>query len=362
MSNIRLTCEFANTPIPNLFIDQYMAKANPVFSLVYIFGLRRCMEGDGALSTAEIGKELNILETDVVNAWKHWEREGLVDVRSSGAQGEGGMAVSFLPVKSRSEKAENIENGTSAKRRQPPATAKTFILSTRPQYTVQELETYQRQSADIADLFAYAEKSLGKYLAYHDLNVIFGLYEWLRLPLDVIRFLFSYCADHDRRDLRYIEKVAIDWAENDVRTLEKAEGYVQAYAGDYKRVMQALGAAGSFPTASQKKYMDKWLYEYGMPVDVVLEACDRTAVQIGKPKFTYVDKIIENWNELGVRTLDGVRGDAASFALKKETAKPKAEPAAKIRNNRFANFKQREIDHEMMEKLENEYLLRSLEG
>ncbi|MCL2462605.1 MAG: DNA replication protein DnaD, partial [Defluviitaleaceae bacterium] len=69
MSNIQMTCAFDNTFIPNAFIDQYMTKANPVFSLVYIYGLRRCMGGAGSLSVSEIGKELNILETDVINAW-----------------------------------------------------------------------------------------------------------------------------------------------------------------------------------------------------------------------------------------------------------------------------------------------------
>ncbi|MCL2351226.1 MAG: DnaD domain protein [Firmicutes bacterium] len=374
MSNIKLTCEFQNTPIPNLFIDQYMTKANPVFSLVYIYGLRRCMEGDGGLSTAEIGAELNILETDVVNAWKHWEREGLIDLRfreKDGGPGDctGDLCVSFLPVRCKSGKP--AETAPAPAKRGQPAPAKTFILSTRPQYTVKELETYQQQSAEIAELFAYAQDALGKYLAYHDLNVIFGLYEWLRLPLDVIRFLFSYCADHDRRDLRYIEKVAIDWAENDVRTLEKAEEYVQTCAGDYRKIMQALGAGGVFPSVSQRRYMDKWLLEYEMPMDVILEACDKTAVQLGKPKITYVNTILQDWNKQGIRTVDGVRADAASFAMKKEAAKKtetsassplSANSKAKPRQNRFVNFKQREIDYDMMEKLESEYLKRSVEG
>ena len=60
------------------------------------------------------------------------------------------------------------------------------------------------------------------------------------------------------------------------------------------------------PSTKERKYIDKWLDEYAMPLPVILEACDATACQIGKPSFPYCDKIIEDWHKKGVMNLDDI--------------------------------------------------------
>jgi len=77
-----MSCDYYATSLPNAFIDNYMDKANPVFTLVYIYGLRKCMSGSGDLTTSELAARLNILETDVVNAWKYWEQQELIKINA----------------------------------------------------------------------------------------------------------------------------------------------------------------------------------------------------------------------------------------------------------------------------------------
>jgi len=150
--------------------------------------------------------------------------------------------------------------------------------------------------------------------------------------------------------------------------VDAAEAYTATFTKDYREIMCALGNPGGLPTTSQRKYIDKWLTDFGMSVELILAACDKSAVNIGKPKLTYIDKIITRWNNGGIHTLEAVNADTEEFV--NAAANRKAEefrPAAKTqqqpqqRRNRFANFKPRERDYDQLKKLEREYLLKSLE-
>ena len=344
---------YSAVELPNAFIDHYMTRCAPVYGLIYIYSLRQCIGGAAAVSSQDIARTFQILETDVVNAWHYWENAGLIRLEGR----EDGMTVTFLPVR------EPAGEAPAKKTPAPPAgVVRPFVPAGRPQYTVEELTVYRQQSRDIERLFAHAEQTLGKLLTYHDLNVLFGFYDWLRLPVEVIVFLLTYCAGRDRRDLRYIEKVAMDWAENQIGDPEKALEYVQAFDHDYRDILRAMGQPSGFPTPTQRKYIDKWLREYGMTPALALEACDRAAARIGRPKFAYVDKIMEDWHKKGVRSAADINAQDEDFARQKaEAAKTEAKPKTP-RGNRFINFKQRERDYAQLEKLEREYLTQSLKG
>jgi DnaD/phage-associated family protein len=346
MSNISMTMrhEYSETPISNAFIDRYMMKANPVYSLIYIYGVRLCMGGGGGLSSAELAQALNILESDVVNAWKYWEKEGLVQLMQSGEE----MDIVFLPPAAKTAPAK-------LSREKAPV-----FLETRPQYTLDELEIYQNQSKEIRGLFKHAERALGKMLTYNDLNVIFGFYDWLRLPLPVIEFLLTYCGDHEHRDLRYIEKAAAEWADKEIDSVEKAQTHVQTFNRDYKQILRALGSASGTPSPTQKSSMDKWLFTYRMPLEIILEACDICAVEKGGAKLNYVDGILKGWNEKDIRTLEAVRKDREVFKKEKERSKGTRKPPEKV--NRFVNFNQRKNDYTELERLELEQLKQSVKG
>jgi DnaD/phage-associated family protein len=333
--SLQMACDVA---VPNVFVDTYMTECIPVYALIYIYALRHVREG---CTTTAIAEAFNILETDVLNAWKYWEDKGLVRLD---AQGEN-LSITFLPV----PKAEAVKNEKLEK----PALSLVRDAA-KPLYTVEELTVYQQQSADIAGLFTHAEKTLAKLLTYHDLSTLFGFYDWLRLPVDVILYLLDHCAGRGHRDLRYIERVALDWAERDIETIEKAAAYIQSFDKDFRNILQAFGG-GSTPSPTQRKYITKWLHEWEMPENMVLEACDRAAVQIGKPKLTYVDKILEKWYKSNIRTV-------ADACVETETLSQKPKPAEAPRKvNRYANFKQRERDYAQIERLERELMLRSIE-
>ena len=337
--------------LPLSFIDRYMPACTPVYALIYIYGLRHSQEGKRDTTTQEIGEVFHILETDVLNAWKYWETQGLIKMDTQ----NDGMSIEFLPFPEDADKKKEI-----VARPEEFLQPKSFNIALRPQYTVEELSFYQKQSEDIARLFAHGEQTLGKLLTYHDLNILFGFYDWLRLPIDVILYLLTYCSEGGHRDLRYVEKAAMDWAERSISSVDAAKDYTETFDRDFRAVMKGLGHPSAFPSPTQRKYMHKWLNEMEMPIELILEACDKTAVQIGKPKLTYIDKIIADWFKKGIRDLEGVEADEAEWIEDRK----KSESTAKStkRRNRFANFKGHERDYEQLEKMEVERLMKSVEA
>ncbi|MCL2189560.1 MAG: DnaD domain protein [Defluviitaleaceae bacterium] len=359
MSAIRLRLGYESPvmAVPCPFIDQYMSACPPVYALIYLYSLR-CMQGGEPVTTSALASRFNILETDVYNAWRHWEETGIVAIESPAPE----MTIAFLPpeqwavAKAVPKAAPKVAQITA------PAAEKNFTPATeRPVYNVDELTLFKEKSHEVAQLFNRAEETLGKLLTYHDMNVLFGFYDWLRLPVEVLDFLLVYCAEHNHRNLRYIEKCALDWADRGIDSAQKAREYTETFDTAYRAILQAMGQSGGHVTPSQKKYIEKWRTEWAMPLPLILEACDRASVQIGKPKFTYVDKIIAAWYNAGVKTLEAVHIADEEFTKGRESGKPPLR-IIKPKSTKFANFTQRVNDYSAIERKERELLLREMQG
>jgi len=330
--------------LPCAFIDDYFADCLPVYPLIYIWSLRRLLDGDTA-SLAEIGAFFHLTEGDVIKAWKHWENSGIVQISGSSQE----MEITFLPVKPK--KAGTIAPLTllPAPQEKTQALDKPIPRGEMPRYTPPELECYSNESPDVRRLFRSAEQTLG-LINHSIMNTVFSFYDWLRLPIEVIEYLFEYCAENDYRNIRYIEKCAIDWANHGINDIEAALEYVQKFDKNYRTIMRHMGATG-YPPEAKRKYMDKWIAEW--PLELITEACDRCVIAINKFDKKYTEAIFKAWREKGITTLEAAAVD---------TEKPApATKAAKPRPNRFINFSQREIDFDKYEKLERAYLEQQLQ-
>jgi DnaD/phage-associated family protein len=334
--NLKLGYKCSTVEIPTVFIDRYMTDCLPVYPLIYIWSLRRILHGE-SVSMQEIGEVFRVTEADVIKAWRHWEKERLVSISSS----KQGMEITFLPMPQHDANEASVITEETVS---PPP-------ESRPQYTAQELACYRNESRDVERLFSRAEQALGKLLSYNDMNLIFGFYDWLRLPIEVVEYLLTYCAENDHRSLRYIEKCAMDWADHDIKDLEQALTYVQNFDRSYRTIMRHMGQVG-YPTAAQRKFMDKWLHEWNLPLELITEACDRCILNINKFDRKYTEKILSEWHKKDITTLEQVSAADEEFSAK---AKPFIQPA-KQKNNRFINFNQREKDYSQIEKLERAYL------
>jgi DnaD/phage-associated family protein len=326
--------EFKNqtTPISNAFIDKYLPLANPTFLKVYIY-VFRCSYFGVCKTSSEIAKELNLLESDVVNALKYWEEENMLALNEN--------TISF--------KESKIETS------KPSIRKRKVVLDSRPDYSTEEMAIYTSSNPEVRELFMSAQEILGTYLKKADSEILFGLHDWLMLPFDVIEFLLSYCAANDKTNLRYIEKVAIDWSNKGIDTLEKAKDHVDLNNNVYRKIFKELKISSMSPTEVQIELMNKWINSLNFDMEIILLACKKTIDQIGKANFKYVDSILDAWKKENVSSVEDIK----KLDENHENSKVLVTSSSKnTKNNKFLNFPQRDWNFDEISKIKREQLKR----
>ena len=89
----------------------------------------------------------------------------------------------------------------------------------------------------------------------------------------------------------------------------------------------------------------KWFYEFKYTEEVVLRACSLTANTM-KPSFSYLDKIITEWNNKGLKSIQEVE----AYIMKSSNNTPvKTRPNNKAQKSSFNNFSNRTYDANALE-------------
>ncbi|MDR3277812.1 MAG: DnaD domain protein [Oscillospiraceae bacterium] len=212
-----------------------------------------------------------------------------------------------------------------------------------PAVTARDIQRELEHGAAFYHLVQEAQKSLGKVLSSDDLIKLFGLYDALKLPPEVILQLIGYCLAETRRQygegrvptMRYIEKAAYTWEREGIFSLEKAETYLKERE---KRktaafeVKKALQIRDRDMTPSEKRYVDGWL-ALGFEAEAIGMAYDRTALKTGKLAWGYLDSIINSWHGKGLHTpeeIDARDGKAKPAGKHPPAAAPDADELARM--------------------------------
>lgn len=311
------------------FIDNYISKAAHVYALIYLYAVR-LSQLDKEAGVSEIALNFSILESDVINAFSFWENEGLLSFDRNNE------IILFL------RKTPDEKKSMS-----PEEFAERCLLDSSEKY----IESCQ--------------KKMGRLLSQWEITVFLDMRDFVGLEPEVIFVIIDYCKTKGKTQIRYMEKMALDWKDKGITSQEAALDYINIYETEFRDIMKALGKSSLSPAKTDEKYFMKWLRVLNMPLDIVIEACDRTIEATGKPSLQYADKILENWKASGVRKLEDIVSLDLKFKEKKEAkdfkiSKEASKDAKKQWKNRFVNFPQRNWDFDEMKKNERERLKKVL--
>ena len=351
------------TVIPNTFFDEYLPRANGEFLKIYLYLLRWLSHPDHALSLSGIADIFFMTENDVTRALKYWEAEGLLRLTFDR---DGTIAGICLNAVTSISSQKDTPTAPPEQRRPTPAQSAVAAqtgtgitgtpvgtppaVSMHPRST-QELHRFS-ESDDGAQLIFIIQQYLGRPLSASDLNTIYYFYDDLGFSRDLIEYLFEYCVSNGHTHMRYIEKVALSWADLHITTADEARTQSETHQKACFAVLKAFGLGGRMPAAGEAEFINKWTRTYGFSLELILEACRRTMMAVHTPSFEYTDKILSNWKSLGAYTMTEVlAADKARSAEK--AAAPAKRPAvkqARPSSNTFHNFNQRSYDYAALEK------------
>lgn len=348
------------TVISNRFIDEFMCTANDAQLKIYLY-LIRMMSARLSTSISDIADKFNYTEKDVMRALKYWEKNRLLTLDydenknvigihlMNFAAAPSAAAPQIAPVPAVSTQALtpsasvvpisskfNTDN-TDAFPAEEIAAENTAY--TKPNYTLDELKAFKSNEATSRLLFI-TEQYLKKTLSPNEVRTILFISDKLGFSEDLIDYLIQYCVDRDKKDLRYIEKVAISWAQQGITTPKQAARLAGKYDKSVYEIMKALGKNGT-PTQTEVSYIKRWSKEYGFTTDVIFAACERTVLATDKHRFEYADSILSNWYKAGVHHKSDIQSLDDSYR--------KTKSVKTASNNKFNQFKQNNYDFDALE-------------
>ena len=202
-----------------------------------------------------------------------------------------------------------VEEGQScslAERAEAPA--RVLPADELPEYRTEDIVLRCSEDGAFSAVLQEAQTVLGHKLSTPDMKKLFGIYDYLALPPEVIMELLHYCmsiSESRLPSMRFIEREAYSWANREILTLEQAEEYISRSKQHREETMKLageLGIRGRQLSPTEKKYIGAWL-DMGFTLDVILLAFDRTVTNTGGLKWSYMNKILSNWKEKGFNTV-----------------------------------------------------------
>lgn len=368
------------TIVSNIFIDSYMPLAHGDYVKVYLY-LLRCFNQTKLFSVAALADCFGNTERDILNAIQYWEEQGLLKTnRKENGEISGISLIAPMEAEQKKEEKQEVKMKTkspAAKKSLPKASKilqeekrnlDSIAVIPRPVYTAEQI-AYMKEVPEVTNLLKNIESYFKRLLKPDDIQLALYFYESLNFPPDLILYLYEYCISMNKAHPSYIQAVALNWHRDNITTVEQASLTTTQYKKDYYSVAKALGLSNSLADA-QCSYIDKWLYTWHFSLEVILEACRRTVLQIPKPSFPYADRILEAWHKAGVSTLEDIKkeDDAFNKASAQKTKPVPQRTQYRPSMNRFTAFEQHNYSSDEYKNMEEillhkaEKKLHNLEG
>lgn len=225
------------TSLENAFITEYLGRAGGDAVKVYLYGLYLCAnpqrESDAAAFSAAIG----IPEDAVMDCLTFWEEFGLISILSKDP-----LTVKYLPARAASY--------------------------TKPRKY--KAEKYSDFVKGVQALIPDRMISTGEYTEYFNIMETYGI------KPEAMLMIVKYCTDKKGNDVsyRYISKVAQDFGNRGVSTVEKVEKELSSYilrTAEIEKILAALSLKRA-PDIDDLKLYKKWTQELSFDTDNIVFA------------------------------------------------------------------------------------------
>lgn len=247
---------FDATPVENQFILEYMPGARGAYVKVYLYGLMHCYHPTTEMSVQQMAHDLDISPEQVLAAYRHWERKGLV------------RRVSDDPPSWRY---------ITAKQR--------LFMNTEPAVD----DAY----AEFAEAM-YALFGADRRPSTNDMTMAYEWVEEMNLPADVVLMLVQHCIETKGKHFSFnaAQKLAIQMADEKIMSVEDAESFFDRDKAIYDGCRKVLRRMGKrrLPSEDEQAMYRRWNRDWGFSEDAILDACAETTK--GDPSFSYLDGIL----------------------------------------------------------------------
>lgn len=313
-----------DTPYENIFINEFIATSPGEYVKVYLYAYM-CMKNGISMDISNMARELQMIDTDIIKAWRYWESNGVVEI----VEKSGGIDfdIVFFSLKEKfygleedtrledtetfvysqnqaggtNDDSEIKKNNQSSQINQVSQTDQNINLSP-PLENIENKKENQISDLDsknynnLQNLAQILEKEVERPIDTGEFRAILSMINNMDISKDLIIYAYSYCKDKGKSNFNYIRSVIENWTREGLKEPIDVEAHMAKRSernNTYSKILKSLGM-NRMPTEGEIKIMKRWIDDLGFSIDKILEACDKTT-RIREPNINYVNTVLMNW-------------------------------------------------------------------
>lgn len=252
------------TEVDNIFINDFLPYAPENAVKVYLYGLYKCSSSSYDNTIESFSKVLKIPEDEILEIYRFWEAEGLVQV------------INSIPVEIRYMPLKNVVNNTK-------------------KYNVSKYGNFSDKAQEIIE---------GRMISPNEFSEYFDTIETFHIEPEAMLMIMKYCVNTKGGNVGYpyIIAVAKNWAYDGVRTVSDVEERLITYeqnSEELKLVLKALGTKRAVSIEERELYL-KWTREFGFENNFIIEAIKQNKKPGSKLSFSKLDEILTSYYEMKI--------------------------------------------------------------
>lgn len=283
---------FSSTNIPDIFFTEYLSQSNGDYVKVYLF-MVFLSKYNKDIKINDLSKKLALPFNIIQDAVKYWEDLGIITKKNTG----------YI--------INNLQEIELHKLYKPKVDLSCEDIE-------KNMQSQSRAKA-IENINNSFFQGMMSPSWYSDIDLWFKKYLF---DEQVMIALFRYCFEKSALHRNYVQVVADAWFKNNIKTFNDLDGYFEKQEKLNKIKKQISKKLGITRTLSQyeEAYIEKWLVDFGYELNVIEIALKRTTSK-SNPSFDYIDKLICDWKDRGLKTVDEVNKFLLEYKQKQKNVK-----------------------------------------
>lgn len=300
---------FSTTNLPDVFFTEYLSQLTGDSIKIYLY-MSFLAKFNKEIKLNDLSKKLNIPLETIKNSLKQLEDESLIIKKNTG----------YI--------LNNIQEVELHKLYNPKITSS-------PE-EIEKISQNKYRSKAIETINNEFFQGIMSASWYTDIDLWFKKYSF---DEEVMVALFRYCFNRSKLHRNYIQAVAEAWFQNNIKTFNDLDKYYEKQEKlnvIQKSISKKLGLTRNL-TQFEEGYISTWYVDYGYNMDVIDIALKKTTSK-ANPNFEYLNTVISNWHERGLKTSNDVQGFLLQLKEKNKNIKTLE------KNTGYTNYDQRNCD------------------
>lgn len=271
--------------VPCEVADRHLRLAGETQLKVLLFVLRNLSAGISAGAAAEA---LGLPESEAEDALLYWQQAGIFSAEQAAPAPACDPAPAPVRTAARPSRADVAQRGM--------------------------------EDEKVSFLMREAQQRFGRSLKSNEASSLLWLYDDQGMDVSVILMLLQYAASVEKLNISFLEKTALVWLKNGVKTVADAEQQIAEdlrHSTAWQIVQTAFGMKRRSPSPKEAEKADRWINEWKLPRELLHCAYNVCVDQKSEFIFSYAAKVLEDWHKRGICTPEDVEQDAKRRADEK---------------------------------------------